>query len=229
MTRLRPCSAVPGLLLALTLVGCGRPAELRGEPSEATRRTIAQGEVIGFAQENGADAWLGIPFAQPPVGELRWKAPRPPSPWQEPLEATAFGPTCPQFAWASGGRDGADAGEPTGSEDCLHLNVFAPRFAPEAVPGAGERLPVMVWIHGGGNTIGDAVLYDGSVMAAEGDVVVVTVHYRLGVLGWWLLSRSARGLRTDSCAPVSTNPGLLMRSGLGGRKSSIPRTPPLPV
>ncbi len=95
-----------------------------------------------------------------------------------------FGPSCPQFAPPGGGRDGADAGAVTGREDCLTLNVFAPAFEPEAVPTAAARKPVMVWIHGGGNTVGDAVSYDGSELAASRDVVVVTVQYRLGVLGW---------------------------------------------
>jgi para-nitrobenzyl esterase len=171
--------------LSLLALAC-RPAALGGERDPATLRHVAQGEVVGFAHPDGdAYVWLGIPFARPPVGELRWRAPQPPDPWEGTRDALAFGPSCMQFAGPRGGRDGARRGEPTGSEDCLFLNVFAPAFAPDAVPRADERLPVMVWIHGGGNTVGDAVLYDGSRMAVKGRVVVVTVQYRLGAFGWF--------------------------------------------
>ena len=181
-TALQKATAL--LLLTGLALGC-RPAELSGRTDEATKRTLALGELTGFVHENGSHAWLGIPFAKPPVGDLRWRAPQPPEPWKDTLEATEFGPSCVQFASPAGGRDGADSGEPTGSEDCLYLNVFAPAFAPEEVPKAGARLPVMMWIHGGGNTIGDAVLYDGSELARRHGVVLITVHYRLGVLGWF--------------------------------------------
>ena len=179
-------SAIPILLaLAIQASGC-RPAELSGQAAPSTRRALASGEIVGFAHPQAdADVWLGIPFARPPVGEGRWRAPEPPEAWPGTRPALGFGPSCLQFAGPGGGRDGAAAGDPTGREDCLYLNVFAPRFEPDAVPAGADRLPVMVWIHGGGNTIGDAVLYDGSRLAERGRVVVVTVQYRLGVLGWF--------------------------------------------
>jgi para-nitrobenzyl esterase len=80
----------------------------------------------------------------------------------------------------------------TGREDCLYLNIFAPRFVPDEVPTGDARLPVMVWIHGGGNSVGDSSLYDGSHLALRHDLIVVTVHYRLGVLGWFA-HRALRG------------------------------------
>jgi len=174
------------VILPLVAVAAAcRPAELAGPADPDSLRRVEQGELVGLAHpEVEAHAWLGIPFARPPLGELRWRAPLAPEPWPGTREALRFGPSCPQPAGPVGARDGAAAGEPTGSEDCLYLNVYAPRFAPGAVPAGDERLPVMVWIHGGGNTIGDAVLYDGSWLATDGDVVVVTVHYRLGLLGW---------------------------------------------
>jgi para-nitrobenzyl esterase len=175
---------IPLVVLASCMAACGT-SELTGSTDPSSQRPLPGGQIVGFAHAAGGHAWLGLPFARPPVGELRWKAPRPPEPWTGTREALAFGPSCVQLAGPSGGRDGADAGEPTGSEDCLHLNVFAPRFEPDAVPGPGERLPVMLWVHGGGNTIGDAALYDGGTLAANGNVVVVTVQYRLGVLGWF--------------------------------------------
>ncbi|MAE95201.1 MAG: carboxylesterase, partial [Deltaproteobacteria bacterium] len=96
----------------------------------------------------------------------------------------AHPPACPQYAGLGSGRDGAAQGELTGGEDCLYLNVFAPAWPPDAVPSGGARVPVLFWIHGGGNSIGDAAPYDGSRLATEHGVVVVALHYRLGPLGW---------------------------------------------
>jgi para-nitrobenzyl esterase len=145
---------------------------------------IQQGSVVGFASEEGAHVWRGIPFARPPLGDLRWRAPQPPEPWKGTLEALSLGATCVQFA---GPRtaDGTPEGEPMGSEDCLYLNAYAPLFEPEAVPRGEKRLPVMLWIHGGGNSIGDARVYDAGRIALAHQLIVVTVHYRLGVFGWF--------------------------------------------
>jgi len=165
------------ILVASLALACGGEPPIPPEPVPATRRTLGQGEIVGFSME-GAHVWRGIPFARPPVGELRWRAPLPPAPWEGLREALAFGSACVQFAGPLGGPDGEDAGAPRGSEDCLTLNVFAPA-------SGGERLPVMFWIHGGGNTIGDAHLYDASRLAATQGVVVVTTHYRLGAFGWF--------------------------------------------
>jgi para-nitrobenzyl esterase len=165
------------ILLASLVLACGSepPPGPRADP--ATRRTVSQGELVGFAKD-GAHVWRAIPFARPPVGELRWRAPLPPEPWPGVREALAFGSACVQFAGPLGGPDGEDAGAPRGSEDCLTLNVYAPA-------SGGEKLPVMFWIHGGGNTIGDAHVYDASHLAAMQGVVVVTTHYRLGAFGWF--------------------------------------------
>jgi para-nitrobenzyl esterase len=90
-----------------------------------------------------------------------------------------------QFAGPRTASDGTPAGEPMGSEDCLYLNVYAPRFEPEAVPRGERRLPVMLWIHGGGNSIGDARVYHAGRIAQRHQLIIVTVHYRLGVFGWF--------------------------------------------
>ena len=140
---------------------------------------------MGLQGPYGSHAWKGIPYARPPLGELRWRAPRPAEPWEGVRAALAFGEACPQIASALGGPGGAGPGEPLGSEDCLTLNVFAPRLAPDRVPAGSDRLPVMVWIHGGGNSIGSADVYEGGRLAAGQDVVVVTVQYRLGPFGWF--------------------------------------------
>jgi para-nitrobenzyl esterase len=139
---------------------------------------------VGFATASGGHAWLGLPFAQPPVGDLRWRAPRPPRPWSGTREALAAGASCVQIANELEKTD-AEPGTPVGDENCLYSNVYAPRFQPGKVPRGDARLPVMVWIHGGGNTIGTGSFYDGSRLATTHDLVVITVNYRLGPLGWF--------------------------------------------
>jgi para-nitrobenzyl esterase len=184
---------VPIALLALPLA-CQRPPA-PPSPDLASLRTPPAGPVVGTAGFHGGHVWKGIPFAAPPVGALRWRAPQPAERWTDAREALAFGERCPQLASAFEGAD--DPGELIGSEDCLTLNVYAPAFAPDAVPQAQARLPVMVWIHGGGNTIGSSSFYDGSHLAASRDLVIVTVNYRLGPLGWF---RHA-SLRGDGTTP----------------------------
>ncbi|MCC6642750.1 MAG: carboxylesterase family protein [Deltaproteobacteria bacterium] len=187
MTLVRsPLLALVGLAaIGLASLACGG----RGEPwriaksDPATRRTAPAGAVLGGAGRYGSHAWLGIPFAKPPVGELRWRAPQPPERWAGVREALAFGAPCPQYASPFAGVDGRP-GTIAGDEDCLTLDVWAPPFSPEDVPAGTARLPVMVWIHGGGNTIGTAAFYDGGNLAATHGVVVVAVQYRLGPLGW---------------------------------------------
>lgn len=176
----------------------GRPLSVKADA--ATLRTIISGPVIGGISAPGAQVWLGIPYAAPPVGEDRWRAPRPPRNWITPRESLRFGPVCPQYASALSASD-AEPGTLIGSEDCLSLNVFAPGGVRES---AG--LPVMLFIHGGGNTIGSAIPYDGSAFVQEQGVVMVTLNYRLGPLGWF--SHSA--LRTgESAEDASGNYALL--------------------
>jgi para-nitrobenzyl esterase len=149
----------------------------------ATQRTLANGgAVLGFVGRYGSHAWLGIPYAQPPVGELRWRAPQPLAGAVEKQEALAFGPICPQIASVFGGVQDVPPGQVAGSEDCLTLNVYAPAMT--GSDAAQARLPVMVWIHGGGNSVGHSGFYDGGRMAEEQRVVVVTINYRLGPFGW---------------------------------------------
>lgn len=162
------------------------------EKKEDTLRHLAAGDVVGGEGRYGSHAWLGIPFAAPPVGPLRWRAPQPVAPWAKPREALTFGPACPQFASPLGGVD--DEEGIVGDEDCLTLNVFAPPFDAARVPREGKRLPVMVWIHGGGNSLGTAAFYDGGHLATAGQVIVVAVQYRLGPLGWFRHASLREGL-----------------------------------
>ena len=160
------------------------PAELARVADPSSLRTLpGGGDLVGYAGRYGSHVWLGIPYAQPPVGERRWRAPEAPAAWSGTREALAFGNHCAQFASPLGGVSNAPAGSLTGSEDCLYLNVYAPRL--DRAAAASAKLPVMVWIHGGGNVVGLADNYDGGRLAQTQDVVVVTINYRLGPLGWF--------------------------------------------
>lgn len=147
----------------------------------ATTVDIAQGRLTGFVDAAGGHTWLGIPFAEPPVGALRWRAPKPPAPFAAPLAALASGGACVQYKGMLADFDDLDEDGIVGSEDCLYLNVHAPA----GMAGEGASRPVMFWIHGGGNTVGHAGLYNGSVLATRHDVVVVATNYRLGPFGWF--------------------------------------------
>jgi len=134
----------------------------------------ASGEVRGRVSE-GVAAFKGIPYAAPPVGELRWRAPRPAEPWEGVRDALEFGAHCPQAPFMDQGTFGA----PT-DEDCLFLNVWTPEDRGE------EPLPVLFWIHGGGFVNGGSAepRLDGTTLARHG-VVLVSVNYRLGRLGFF--------------------------------------------
>jgi para-nitrobenzyl esterase len=127
--------------------------------------------------------FMGIPYAAPPVGSRRWKAPQPAPAWTTPRDAALPGDVCPQVVLALFPVPGKNPGDVQGDEDCLYLNVYAPRSA-----SASSRLPVMVWIHGGAFTVGAGSDYDGSAQAEKYGLVVVTLNYRLGALGFLSLS-----------------------------------------
>jgi para-nitrobenzyl esterase len=136
-----------------------------------------RGAVTGI-QAGTTWSYRGIPYAAPPVGALRWKPPQPAACIESELQATDWGAKCPQF-------EGNGTGAVIGDEDCLTVNVWTPETPPSA------PLPVMVWIHGGGHTqgstaevIADEHIYDAQRMVEQADVVVVSLNYRLGPLGW---------------------------------------------
>lgn len=179
---MKRCVCLAAVAALLTLAGCNGAEEtqVRTEPAPETQRTLAQGEIVGFHSGEAASAWLAIPYAAPPEGDLRWRAPRPALAFDGRLEAIEHGPVCPQVTNELSARAaGVEAGVLIGEEDCLTLDIYAPR---DAAPEAG--LPVMVWIHGGANVWGSSSAYDGSQLAADRDVVVVAVQYRLGPLGF---------------------------------------------
>uniref|UniRef100_A0A672FAF9 Carboxylic ester hydrolase n=1 Tax=Salarias fasciatus TaxID=181472 RepID=A0A672FAF9_SALFA len=126
--------------------------------------------------------FLAVPFAQPPVGTLRLAAPRDVEPWEGERDATRQPNMCiqdPELVVSVSRTMSMSYSPPEVSEDCLYLNVYTPADA-----AAGAKLPVLVWIHGGGLSMGAASQYDGSPMAAYENVVIVVIQYRLGILGF---------------------------------------------
>ena len=164
-------SVVGSAVLAASL---GLAMQAAADPAPVTVK-IDSGPIVG-STDGGISVWRGVPFAAPPIGPLRWKPPQPVAKWSDPRPSTEAGANC-----AQGVRGGATNGggvSSRGAEDCLTLQVFAPAKAHGA--------PVMVWIHGGANTMGSGSLggYDGSSFARDG-VILVSVNYRLGGLGFF--------------------------------------------
>ncbi|MEU4394077.1 carboxylesterase family protein [Kribbella sp. NPDC023855] len=159
--------AVVAALTVLALVPLrhsdARPS--REHPVVRTDRGLVRG-----VTEQGYRVFRGVPFAQPPTGELRWRDPRPARAWTGIREATKPGPACAQ-------TDAVGEYLPGSSEDCLYLNVTTPA-------AEGRRRPVLVWLHGGAWASGTGSEYDGRWLAGTGDAVVVTVNYRLGIFGF---------------------------------------------
>jgi para-nitrobenzyl esterase len=164
-----------GLTLGVAITTAVFLSPARANPASANLVQTNEGPVQGFVK-NGVTEFLGIRYAAPPVGNLRWMPPQNPAPWKKVLQATAFGPTCAQIT-----ELGVFAGPANNNADCLFLNVFSPNVN----PAAREKLPVIFWIHGGGNVDGESNDYDGSKLAAQGHTVVVTINYRLGLLGFF--------------------------------------------
>jgi len=175
----------------LAAVGLAAGAAHAQTPVKAKVET---GVLTGEATER-ADIFRNIPFAAPPLGKLRWAPPQPAAKWTGERDATKNGPSCPQPMNADGTPNGGGANGPM-SEDCLQLNVFAPKGAKAA--------PVMVWIHGGSHRTGAGWIYDGQNFARDG-VVVVTINYRLGPLGYF----AHPALTRDAGATPTGNFGLM--------------------
>lgn len=161
------CAAMLLMILAIALISCDFSSKIVHTKS---------GFVSGIDNE---DSWVfrGIPYAAPPVGELRWKAPEDPKRWIGIKEAEEFGSPCPQTAGAFGGG--------SLNEDCLYLNVAVPKKGDIAASKSRDSLPVMVWIHGGAFVSGSGSEegYDPTRLIQE-DVIVVTLNYRIGALGF---------------------------------------------
>nr|KAF6383031.1 neuroligin 1 [Pipistrellus kuhlii] len=193
--------------------------KIRGVKKELNNEIL--GPVIQF---------LGVPYAAPPTGEHRFQPPEPPSPWSDTRNATQFAPVCPQNiidgrlpevmlpVWFTNNLDVVSSYVQDQSEDCLYLNIYVPTedgpltkkqtddlgdndgAEDEDIRDSGGPKPVMVYIHGGSYMEGTGNLYDGSVLASYGNVIVITVNYRLGVLGSLDSTKPQRGL----CIPQET-------------------------
>jgi para-nitrobenzyl esterase len=198
-------STRPSRWLRLIAVVMALPATASLAASKIQRGTLihlADGDVQGHTK-GATREFLGIPYAAPPVGPLRWRPPAPLVPWRDVLEARAFSSGCAQPSSLQS--------SPSENEDCLYLNVWTPDPAPR------KLLPVMVWFHGGANLTGSAsdvvpfpgipgYIYDGHVLVEEGDVVVVSLNYRLGVFGFFGHASLAG---EDASRPFAGNQGLL--------------------
>jgi para-nitrobenzyl esterase len=203
----------PSLIVTATLVASSLLASCGGKPApvaddSATRQMPSKHasgttRVHGLAGTYGNQMWLGVRYAQAPAGDKRFRAPVPHSETSADVTAQAFGSACPQLGHPFGVAD-ARVDEPIGDEDCLFLNVYTPRMTAEEAKAA--RLPVMVWVHGGGNVVGHAAGFDGGRLAQQERVVVVAINYRLGPLGFF----SHPALREGATAlDASGNYGLL--------------------
>lgn len=176
--------------LSLGFGGCGgSDSDSDSSGADSQVRSTQFGLVEGVAsQEDKTMAWLGVPYAKPPVGNLRWQPPQAPDAWTGIRSAKDFADACTQIGGLFGpppeGKDYSAISEtfykPVGSEDCLNLNIWRP------LNDDGTKLPVIVFIHGGSNVVGAShdPIYLGGNLANNANAIVVTVAYRLGVMGW---------------------------------------------
>jgi para-nitrobenzyl esterase len=153
-------------LVSLSIVAPAPVSAAREEPVAHTDTGALRG-----VRSDGVDGFLGVPYAAPPVGALRWQAPRPAARWQGTRDAVAYGNRCAAPASTNGPE--------SDTEDCLYLNVQRP-----ATARPGERLPVFFWIHGGGLVNGSSNQHDAGLIVRNAGVIVVTINYRLGVFGY---------------------------------------------
>ena len=178
-------------LVGLGVAGCGGSDDNGAAAAASTVRSTEFGQVDGMVETDGKTiSWRGVPFAKPPVGTLRWQPTQAPDAWTGVRSAKDFADACSQIGGLFGpppkGKDYSAVWETfyrqIGSEDCLYLNIWSP-----ATAGAGAKLPVIVYIHGGSNVVGAAFdpLLQGGNLAQNANAVVVTVAYRLGLFGWF--------------------------------------------
>ena len=166
-------------LLLLTLPGLFHSSLLIATPDSSVAIVATRHGLVRGMKTDSLLLWKGIRYAKKPMGELRFRAPQPPESWQGVKDAVKAGPISPQTRRLTKDKDEQ-------GEDCLSLNIWSPA-------ADGKKRPVMFWIHGGGFLVGSGTspLYDGSSLAKKGDVVVVTINYRMGALGFLYLDSLA--------------------------------------
>ncbi len=196
-----------GLICGLSsIIGCSSS----GTDNPSANIVVTRlGSLRGYS-DSGASIYKGIPYASPPVGDLRWRAPQDPTPWIGVRDATKPASACTQeiytrqwnsLATASNSGSGdAISSNYTGSEDCLYLDVYKPQ-------NTKTSLPVYVFIHGGSNNKGDAQVYDGTTLAVREKMIVVVIQYRLNALGWF--SNYALKNTAENALDASGNYGTL--------------------
>ncbi|XP_032066270.1 cholinesterase-like [Thamnophis elegans] len=185
------CLLCPPLLCCLLLL-LHFPLASSSASNGDTVVITSSGPVKGkqfLAGPGSVTAYLGIPYAEPPLGKLRLQKPLPHQPWKQTLEATSFGNSCPQFIFRDVPEAEMWSPKTPLSEDCLSLNIWVPH------PQPSSPVPVLVWIHGGGFLMGTSSvdMYNGAPLAATENVIVVTINYRLGALGFLYLPPAAPG------------------------------------
>lgn len=200
MIRIHKIVAVVSIfLLCCAVSGCGS-SDTNDSTSGLEVRNTVFGQIAGVNDINGSGTyyWKGIPYAKPPVGDLRWTAPVDPNPWisRVPIDTKSFGNSCIQNSrivspGTSNTYDatiGTNMGTPVGNEDCLSLNIWRPATAT-------TNLPVVMFIHGGGDTAGYSAdpMYDGANLAKTANAIIVTVNYRLGPFGFFNLPQLKTG------------------------------------
>jgi len=181
------------LILVLTLIGCSKADKtaLRPVSDPLTTRHISQGQLTGFVSQTGAHVWRGVPYGADTSGENRWRAPRPAPEWNAIREALDFAPVCAQIATPFTPVPSFTNWTLEGSEDCLVFDIYAPPNA------QGKNLPVMMWIHGGSNVSGTSQLFVGDQLAVNEDVIILSIQYRLGPLGWFSHDALRASAKTD--------------------------------
>lgn len=196
--RARWIAAIAALCVSLCLKTAAA-SQVMERPIAGDPVRVAQGALAGASTASGVRTWLAIPFAAPPVGDLRWREPQPAAAWQGVRQAVAFPPMCPQGMRGPGQNH--YFGDQATAEDCLYLNVWAP-----PTPRVADKLPVVVWIYGGGFTGGSSAMMwtRGETLARKG-VIYVTLNYRLGALGFMAHPE----LTAESPHNASGNYGLL--------------------
>ena len=195
-------------LLSLLLVACSSgDVDEKATLEPNSERQLTYGRVVGSATANDGHVWYGVPYAAPPVGDFRWSGARLlRAQWEGVREHLIKPSACAQIGGALGGTPEEFIGKVYGSEDCLYMNVYSPNMSADEALLA--KLPVMVWIHGGGNVVGNASIYDFSRLAVENQVVVVAVQYRLGPFGFFA-HPALREVHAGRALDLSPNQGIL--------------------
>ena len=170
-------------LMTIVLMSCTQP-RIDLLPDENTVRKTQQGILIGG--DNGkTHQWLGIPYGEITSFENRWKQPKEPQNWDGVREALKFGSFCIQKGSLVGTVQRKDWDKIIGSEDCLNLNIWAPKINSKELESGTANYPVMLWIHGGSNVAGNSNFYNPTELVYQHKVIVVTINYRLGPFGWF--------------------------------------------